>query len=399
VLGVVSDGNRWSLMGLNKVKEPHTIAEWAFLTDDPQLIAQRLWLLAKPALAQPTTPLVEFLARRALAEVLKEKTRLLTRKVNERLPDGAVSEELIGRWLRDAFSDAAVPPRLVPADPSSPPGPELPQLPPPIVTDVTLAEIIRAGVLVPPVKLFRLYKGKRLEATLLAGGTIEFQGRHYDTCSAAAEAARATVSGRQMSTNGWTFWRYQGAGGKKLTLHDARHQIVAPPREDPSGQNGPQGRPQRYDLRKKFWEGLLGRPKAKATRHADLSPSEFGWIAAGTGVRGLPLVYVIGQDEGRVELYIDRGAGKAAENKRLFDRLHSEKNEIEKTFGGELSWQRLDEKRACRIAHSLMVGGYKSDESGWPEIQDAMIDAMIRLENALGPQLKRLATELSLEGA
>ena len=39
----------------------HVIAEWAFLTDDPRLIAQRLWLLAKPALAQPTSALIEFL--------------------------------------------------------------------------------------------------------------------------------------------------------------------------------------------------------------------------------------------------------------------------------------------------------------------------------------------------
>jgi hypothetical protein len=56
VLGVVTDGNRWFLRGLNRINEFHTIAEWAFLTDDPRRIAQRLWPLAKPALAQPTSP-------------------------------------------------------------------------------------------------------------------------------------------------------------------------------------------------------------------------------------------------------------------------------------------------------------------------------------------------------
>jgi hypothetical protein len=44
VLGVVTDGNHWLLIGLNKTNEFHTIGEWTFLTDDPRLIAQRLWL-------------------------------------------------------------------------------------------------------------------------------------------------------------------------------------------------------------------------------------------------------------------------------------------------------------------------------------------------------------------
>jgi hypothetical protein len=263
--------------------------------------------------------------------------------------------------------------------------------------DASLVDLIGAGILTPPLNLFRKYKGKRLEATLLAGGAVEFQGQKHDTCSAAAEAARATVSGRQMNTNGWTFWQYHGTGGKKLTLRDARHQIVPPPREDTSGQRGLRHQAERYEIRKRFWKGLLSRPKAKGTRHADITPGEYQYIGAGSGVRGLPFTYFIRQDEGTVELYIDRGAAEA--NKRIFDRLHSQKKEIEAGFGSELSWQRLNDKRACRIAYTMTVGGYKSDESKWPEIQDAMIDAMIRLEKALTPHLAMLKTELKAEGA
>ncbi len=144
----------------------------------------------------------------------------------------------------------------------------------------------------------------------------------------------------------------------------------------------------KHELRKSFWETLLKRPSVKTTRHASLAPTDSGWISAGSGVRGLPFTYTIGQGEGRIELFIDRGAGKTAENKEIYDKIHKHKDEIEKAFGSELAWQRLDDKQGSRIAFIMEGAGYKSPESKWPEIQDAMIDAMILLEKALVPHLE-----------
>lgn len=45
----------------------------------------------------------------------------------------------------------------------------------------------------------------------------------------------------------------------------------------------------------------------------------------------------------------------------------------------------------------MTVGGWRSDESKWPEVQDAMIDGMVRLEKALKPQITSLKTELAVE--
>ena len=112
-------------------------------------------------------------------------------------------------------------------------------------------------------------------------------------------------------------------------------------------------------------------------------------------MRGLNFNYVIRQDEGTVELYIDRGAEDVEANKRLFDRLPGNKEEIERAFGGELSWQRLDAKRSCRVAHTFVVGGWRSDEAKWPEAQDAMIDGMVRLEKALKPQIATLKPDFA----
>ena len=50
----------------------------------------------------------------------------------------------------------------------------------------------------------------------------------------------------------------------------------------------------------------------------------------------------------RVELYID--TGDQARNKTAFDLLHAQAEKIEAEFGEGLSWERLDEARASRVA-------------------------------------------------
>ena len=163
-------------------------------------------------------------------------------------------------------------------------------------------------------------------------------------------------------------------------------------------QRGRQERAERYGIRKKFWQGLLTRAASKTSLHANISPGEQHWVGAGSGMRGLGFNYVIRQDEGTTELYIDRGPDEAVANKKIFDWLLKHKDEIEHAFGGSLSWQRLDEKQGCRIAYTMTVGGWKSDESKWPDVQDAMIDGMVRLEKALKPQIASLKTEFAVEG-
>jgi hypothetical protein len=153
-------------------------------------------------------------------------------------------------------------------------------------------------------------------------------------------------------------------------------------------QVGRKKRAERYDVRLKFWEGLVALARSRRTRHANIKPGFYHWLGASSGIRGLGFNYVIVQEYGIAELYIDRG--EAEENKRIFDQLHARKDEIEKKFGGALSWERLDTKRACRIKHTIEQGGYRSPEQQWPEIQAEMVDTMTRLESALKPALDSL---------
>jgi len=146
---------------------------------------------------------------------------------------------------------------------------------------------------------------------------------------------------------------------------------------------------ERYAIRERFWTQLLGSARAKTKLHSNISPGQHGWMGTGAGKSGLTYDYVVRQNDANVELYIDRGSDSEAENKAIFDRLAQSKESIEADFGEPLEWQRLEGKRACRIKRDIDLGGYRDDEK-WPQIQDAMIDAMIRLEKALKPHIARL---------
>jgi len=153
-------------------------------------------------------------------------------------------------------------------------------------------------------------------------------------------------------------------------------------------QVGRKKRAERYDVRLTFWEGLVAVARSRQTRHANIKPGSYHWLGASSGIRGLGFNYVIVQEYGITELYVDRG--EVSENKRIFDQLHSQKDEIEKRFGGALVWERLDTKRACRIKHVIERGGYRSPESEWPAIQSEMVETMVKLEDSLKPALDAL---------
>ena len=145
----------------------------------------------------------------------------------------------------------------------------------------------------------------------------------------------------------------------------------------------------RYPIRERFWTQLLEYAKTKTKLHANISPSRYNWVGTSAGfLRGLGLNYGVRKDSIDVELYIDKGKDKDEENIAIFEKLEKQKNEIEETFGGKLEWQRLEGKQGCRIKKEMKIGGYRDDESKWPKIHEAAVDAMIRFEKALRPYIK-----------
>jgi len=140
-------------------------------------------------------------------------------------------------------------------------------------------------------------------------------------------------------------------------------------------------------LRQRFWTALLERAKTKL--HTNISPGHYSWIGTGAGKYGLGFNYGIRKHDADVELYIDRRKGSEKENKEIFDALAKSKDVIEAAFSETLDWDWVEGRRGCRIKKVVTLGGYR-DEDRWPEIHDAMIDAMIRLEKALRPHIAKL---------
>lgn len=146
---------------------------------------------------------------------------------------------------------------------------------------------------------------------------------------------------------------------------------------------------ERHRRRHEFWKSLLEKSKSQTSLHANVSPSIYSYISTGSGTRGLTFNYAITYKYGQVELYIDRGKEGVQENKNIFDHLYASRAEIERDFGDQLSWERLDDRRACRICKRFDYAAL-NDPDKWAQLQQDMINAMIRLENALKKHIKAL---------
>ena len=139
------------------------------------------------------------------------------------------------------------------------------------------------------------------------------------------------------------------------------------------------------DLKIEFWTALLKEMAQKGDLFKNISPKKDGWITAGSGLSGVPYIFAISKAYARIELYIDMG--DKAENKNLFDYLYKNNEAIETTFGQELKWERLDDKKACRISSSIDKNAYEKEN--WVFIISELVERMIDFEKTIREFLKK----------
>lgn len=141
-------------------------------------------------------------------------------------------------------------------------------------------------------------------------------------------------------------------------------------------------RTERHDLRLEFWAALLPYAATRTPLHSGRSPSRDNWISASAGRQGFSYVYTIRQHDSQAHLWI-------ADDLPAYHALHEQRDAIEREIDLPMIWRQIDGQMGTLIGIEV-AGGYRASRDEWPEIHSHTVDAMIRLEAALGPRLARL---------
>ncbi len=117
------------------------------------------------------------------------------------------------------------------------------------------------------------------------------------------------------------------------------------------------------------------------------------WYSFSSGTRGFNYGMSFAQSgELRTELYIDRE--ERVKNEAAFDALLSQKGTIEKEFGEPLRWERLDTRRACRIA-CYTTGSVEDSTEQQEQHRKWAVERLLRFRQVFGPRLPALVKHTS----
>lgn len=124
-----------------------------------------------------------------------------------------------------------------------------------------------------------------------------------------------------------------------------------------------------------FWEQFNEHVISKGKPFSVRKPTTRHWynVAMGTTEAHMCVSLINTDNTIVIETYI-------SDNKTLFDQLYENKDEIEKEFGSELVWDRLDGKKASRIKHYI-PGLDFDDHSNYNELIDQAIDCTVRMRD------------------
>lgn len=137
---------------------------------------------------------------------------------------------------------------------------------------------------------------------------------------------------------------------------------------------------------REFFQPLIDthRERHKFTNARKAQPQNWYSFSAGYGQRVIYGANFTGQRQARVEVYIDDGNGDR--NIRLLEGLELRKEEIESALNETLDWQRLEGRRACRIALHR-PGSIEDDADTLADIQEWMVKNLLEFRRVFDPEL------------
>lgn len=137
-----------------------------------------------------------------------------------------------------------------------------------------------------------------------------------------------------------------------------------------------------------FWQPLLDelREKHRFTNAKAAQPQSWYSFASGAASGITYGVAFARGDRLQAEVYID--AGDATRNKTIFDFFAAAKTELESAMGEALSWERLDARRACRIAVIRSDTSIDNAPTQGDEMRAWLVARLLKLKQVFGPRIK-----------
>ena len=144
---------------------------------------------------------------------------------------------------------------------------------------------------------------------------------------------------------------------------------------------------------REYFQALIDELREKYSFTKAKVAQPINWYIFPTGISGISYGTSFAQG-GRVraEFYID--VGEFDKNKNFFDWLLEQKDSIEKEFGESLDWERLDDRRASRIA--IYREGSIDDVEILKEIQTWAIQELLKFRKVFSPLLKTYKSQVGL---
>jgi hypothetical protein len=115
------------------------------------------------------------------------------------------------------------------------------------------------------------------------------------------------------------------------------------------------------------------------------------WYSFASGISSVTYGFTFAQGgQVRAEVYID--TEDVDENKALFDALLKEKVDIENEFGEALKWERLDHRRASRIA--IYRKGAIDEAETLGDLRAWAVDRLLKVKKVFGARIADLAKQM-----
>jgi hypothetical protein len=142
------------------------------------------------------------------------------------------------------------------------------------------------------------------------------------------------------------------------------------------------------EKRYEFFDQLLSVANQKTNLFSNISPNGYqNWISASAGRSGMNWLMASMKKSSRIDFWLSSPTREI--NKERFEKLVIHKDKIEETFGEKLIWDFKENRKQHNLRTYSTVGGIDEIDK-WPDIQNDLVDRLIRFEQSLRPYIKTI---------